>query len=115
MLIELLTNKYPGMRLWLSQRLTALIMVTYIIGLVSILAIIQPHNFTIWHAIVSSIIFKLTTFLFFLSLSFHAWLGVRDVMRDYIFNVILRNKMQIVVDILLMAYFVWAGIILWNI
>ena len=115
MLIELLSNKYPGMRLWLSQRLSALVMAVYIVSLIAVLLIIQPNNFVQWQVIVSNIVFKLATLLFFVCLSFHAWLGVHDVMRDYVFNVNLRNKLQIGVDILLVAYLVWATTILWNI
>ena len=115
MLIELLTNKYPGMRLWLSQRLSALVMAIYIVALITLLFIMQPSNFVEWHLIASNIVFRLATFLFFVCLSFHAWVGVRDVMRDYVFNVSLRNKMQIGVDSLLVAYLGWATAILWNI
>ena len=115
MLIELLTDKYPGMRLWLSQRLSALVMAIYIVCLIIVLLIMQLSSFAEWHVIASNIVFRLATFLFFVCLSFHAWVGVRDVMRDYVFNVNLRNKMQIGVDILLVAYLVWATAILWNI
>ena len=115
MLIELLTDKYPGMRVWLSQRLSALVMAVYIVGLIILLLIIQPHSFADWLSVASNIMFKLATFLFFACLSFHAWVGVRDVMRDYVFNVNLRNKMQVLVDILLLGYLAWAGFILWNI
>ena len=113
MLIELLTDKYPGMRLWLSQRLSALVMAVYIVCLIVVLLIIQPNSFIEWHTVASNIVFKVTTFLFFVCLSFHAWLGVRDVMRDYVFNVNLRNKLQVLVDILLLGYLAWAGFILW--
>ena len=115
MLIQLLTDKYPGMRLWLSQRISALMMAIYIVLLIIALLIVQPNNFSAWHAFTSNIVFQFATMLFFICISFHAWLGVRDVMRDYIFNVDLRNKMQIVVDVLLVAYLVWSGVILWNI
>jgi len=45
----------------------------------------------------------------------HAWLGVRDVLRDYIFNATLRQYLQILVDIALVVYCVWLGFILCEI
>jgi succinate dehydrogenase / fumarate reductase membrane anchor subunit len=45
----------------------------------------------------------------------HAWLGVRDVFKDYIFNIKLRAVMQILVDVLLIVYLCWSGVILWGI
>ncbi len=115
MLIQLLTNKYPGMRLWLSQRLTALVMAAYIVLLAVLLLVFRPASFTAWHAFISPIWFRLATLLFFMSLFMHAWLGVADVLKDYVFNKTLRAYMQIAVDIVLVGYLFWLMFILWNI
>ena len=115
MLIQLLTNKYPGMRLWLSQRLSAAMMAIYIVFLIALLIIQQPTNFESWHDFVSPIWFRLVTLVFFISLFIHAWLGVSDVFKDYIFNKKLRANLQIIVDILLVVYLIWVSFILWNI
>jgi len=115
MLIQLLTNKYPGMRLWLSQRLSAAMMAIYIVFLIALLIIQQPTNFESWHDFVSPIWFRLVTLMFFISLFIHAWLGVSDVFKDYIFNKKLRANLQIIVDILLVVYLIWVSFILWNI
>ena len=115
MLIQLLTNKYPGMRLWLSQRLSAVMMAIYIVFLIALLIIQQPSNFESWHDFVSPIWFRLVTLMFFISLFIHAWLGVSDVFKDYIFNKKLRANLQIIVDILLVVYLIWVSFILWNI
>ena len=114
MLIQLLTNKYPGMRLWLSQRLTALVMAAYIILLAILLLIIQPSGHAAWHAFFAPIWFRLATLVFFMCLLMHAWLGVADVLQDYIFNKTLRAYMQIAVDIALVGYLFWLIFILWN-
>jgi succinate dehydrogenase / fumarate reductase, membrane anchor subunit len=115
MLIQLLTNKYPGMRIWLSQRLSALVMALYIVFVVVMLLIVQPTGFTAWHGFVSPMWFRLLTLVFFMCLFMHAWLGVADVLKDYVFNKTLRGYMQIVVDILLLIYLAWVSIILWNV
>ena len=115
MLIQLLTNKYPGMRLWLSQRLTALLMAIYIVLLLILLAIFQPTNHAAWHAFISPSWFRVATLVFFVCLLMHAWLGVADVLQDYVFNKTVRAYMQIAVDILLLIYLAWASIILWNV
>ena len=115
MLIELLTKKYPGMRQWLTQRLTALVMAAYIVVLIAYMIALQPNNQAALRAALSPWWFRIFTLLFFLSLCMHAWLGVRDVLRDYVFNQRLRGYMQVVVDILLIIYAVWMGVILWSI
>jgi succinate dehydrogenase / fumarate reductase, membrane anchor subunit len=115
MLIQLLTNKYPGMRIWLSQRLTALVMAVYIVLLLILLAIVQPAGHAEWHAFISPIWFRIATLIFFMCLFMHAWLGVADVLKDYVFNKTLRAYMQIAVDALLIAYLFWLTFILWNV
>jgi succinate dehydrogenase / fumarate reductase membrane anchor subunit len=115
MLIQLLTKKYPGMRLWLSQRLTAVTMAIYIVALVLMLAIVQPSGFASWQDFFAPVWFRVATLLFFMSLFMHAWLGVADVLKDYVFNIVLRAYLQMLVDIALIAYLVWLTSILWNV
>ena len=115
MILQLLTNKYPGMRLWLSQRLTALVMACYIVLLIIMLLIVQPAGFDAWHNFVTPIWFRIATLLFFMCLFMHAWLGIADVLKDYVYNKTLRAYMQIAVDIALVAYLFWLIFILWNV
>jgi succinate dehydrogenase / fumarate reductase membrane anchor subunit len=122
MLIQLLTHKYPGMRLWLSQRLTALVMAIYIVSLVILLLVVQPfgnatwqENYAAWYEFSSAVWFRLATLLFFMCLFMHAWLGVSDVLKDYVFNKALRAYLQMAVDIVLVVYLFWLVYILWNI
>jgi succinate dehydrogenase / fumarate reductase, membrane anchor subunit len=115
MLIQLLTNKYPGMRLWLSQRLTAVVMTIYIVLLLVTVLITQPVGYAAWHAFVSPIWFRLATLLFFMCLFMHAWLGVADVLKDYVFNKALRAYLQLAVDVVLVLYLFWIIYILWNV
>ena len=115
MLIELLTKKYPGMRQWLTQRLTAVVMAVYIMALLICMITLQLNNYGAWRAALHPWWFRLATLFFFVSLCMHAWLGVRDVFKDYVFNQTLRGYMQMVVDILLIAYVVWMSVILLNI
>jgi succinate dehydrogenase / fumarate reductase membrane anchor subunit len=112
MLIELLTKKYPGMRQWLTQRLTAVVMAVYTIFTIVLMSIKHPVNYQEWLAVVSPWWWRLATFFFFSCLCMHAWLGVRDVFKDYVFNQTLRAYMQMIVDILLIAYVVWMTFIL---
>ncbi|HQS37820.1 MAG: succinate dehydrogenase, hydrophobic membrane anchor protein [Methylotenera sp. 24-45-7] len=114
MLIELLTKKYPGMRLWLAQRLSAVFMASYLLLLALILVFQQPANYQAWMAFMSPWWWRVLTLMFFISLLMHAWLGVRDVFKDYVFNLTLRAVLQVVVDVLLIAYLCWVTIILWS-
>jgi len=46
--------------------------------------------------------------LFWISLTIHAWLGIRDVLKDYVPNAQMRTVMLNVVITLLWVYLGWA-------
>jgi len=114
MIVELLTSRYPGMRLWLSQRLTAVMMASYLLIVVVVLLLLRPDDYIAWHDFAGHWLFQISTTIFFLCLLIHAWLGVRDVLRDYVFNLSMRAFLQIVVDLLLAAYLICFLTILWQ-
>jgi len=114
MIFELLTRQYPGMRIWLSQRITAVVMVFYLVLLTIALLVVQPSGYEAWCAFARSGLFSIATLFFFLCLSVHAWVGVRDVLRDYVFNQTLRHYIQIIVDVLLVIYLGWLCMIFWG-
>lgn len=115
MLIELLTKKYPGMRLWLAQRISAVVMAIYLVIFALVIVAKQPTGYAQWMDIMSPWWWRLFTLLFLTSLLMHAWLGVRDVFKDYISSLKLRAFIQILVDILLIFYLSWSVVILWGI
>lgn len=115
MLIELLTKRYPGMRLWLAQRLSAVAMAVYLVLLALLWLMRQPQGYQGWYSLMSPWWWRVLTLMFFVSLLMHAWLGVRDVFKDYVFNLRLRAVLQVLVDVLLVLYLGWAVVILWSI
>ncbi|MDP3608607.1 MAG: succinate dehydrogenase, hydrophobic membrane anchor protein [Methylophilus sp.] len=114
MLIELLTDRYPGMRQWLTQRLSAVVMALYTLLFVLLVAIQQPTNYQEWHAFFSPWWWRLVTILFWICLTMHAWLGVRDVLKDYVFNLTLRSYLQLLVELALIVDLIWLVMILMN-
>lgn len=115
MLFELLTSRYPGMRQWLMQRLSASTMALYVLLLVVRALMLAPANYEQWLAFFAPIWWRLITLLFFVCMLLHAWIGVRDVLRDYIPHLKTRAVLQVLVDVTLLVDLFWIGRILWNI
>jgi succinate dehydrogenase / fumarate reductase membrane anchor subunit len=108
MVIELLTRRYPGMRAWLMQRLTGLVMAIYSVMLVARAFSLKPHDYASWLMFFDPWWMKIASLLFWISLSIHAWLGIRDVLKDYVPNVQIRTAMLNVTVALLWIYLAWA-------
>jgi succinate dehydrogenase / fumarate reductase membrane anchor subunit len=52
--------------------------------------------------------------LFLLSLFFHAWIGVRDIVMDYIKPAGVRLVIHVLVILALLLYTIWSVQILWG-
>jgi len=115
MVKRIVVGAHYGLRDWLVQRVTAAVMAVYTVLFVLILAAARPTNYGAWTALFSGQTMKLATFLFLLSLFLHAWVGMRDILMDYVKPVSIRLTLEIVVALLLVAWAGWAIQILWSV
>ncbi|WP_029149197.1 succinate dehydrogenase, hydrophobic membrane anchor protein [Methylophilus sp. 5] len=99
MLFELLTAKYPGMRRWLTQRLCALSMAVVLLLLLIRVVWLSPHSYDDWLALFAPLWWRLLVVWFFVCMLLHAWLGVRDVLRDYVQHLGIRAVLQGLVNV----------------
>ena len=104
-----------GLRDWLAQRVTAVLMAMYTL-LLMVLLILTPHmDFNAWRLLFTPQWMKIATLLFLLSLYWHAWIGVRNIFMDYIKNSGLRLTLYVIVIASLIAYAGWSVQILWSV
>jgi len=73
-----------GMRTWMLQRITAVYLAGYFIFLISWFIISPPREHADWLAWVSSPLNGVGLLLFIAALLQHAWVGIRDVLIDYV-------------------------------
>jgi succinate dehydrogenase / fumarate reductase membrane anchor subunit len=111
---RIVTGAHYGLRDWLAQRITAVFMVVYIAVLAALIAIDPPQDHAAWSGILRHSWLRIATFLFFAALFWHAWVGVRNVLMDYVKPTAVRLTLQILVIIALLAYLVWTAEILWS-
>ncbi len=114
MLKRAITGAHYGVRDWLAQRLSAAIMVIYSLALLVYVIAHQPMNYAIWHALFQSDAVRFFTLLFALSLFVHAWVGVRDVLMDYVHSTGFRLALQTGTIVALLVYTMWTISILWG-
>ncbi len=78
-----------GFQPWLIQRLTAAYLAVYFIFFLWAL-LLGDWDFLAWREWMNDPWMVFFSLLFFVSLLLHAWIGVRDVVVDYIHPVLLR-------------------------
>ena len=114
MVARVITGAHYGLKDWLVQRVTALIMAVYAALLVAMLVVCSPANYEQWRDLFAPQWMRLATLIFFLSLFWHAWIGMRDILMDYVQSTAVRLGLQVMVILLLFAYAAWAIQILWS-
>ena len=103
-----------GTRDWLLQRLTAVVMATYTLGLLACVLMQRPETQTAWKAIFASSFARVSTMLFFTALLYHAWVGMRDIVMDYVKPTGIRLALETAIGGVLVVYLIWAASILWG-
>ena len=79
---RVVVGAHYGMRDWLSQRVTAVLMAVFTIVLLAQVIFGGPLGYDRWAAIFSAQWMKVLTFVVFVALGWHAWVGVRDIWMD---------------------------------
>ncbi len=111
---RIVVGAHYGMRDWLSQRITAVLMALFTIILLAQVLFGGPLDYYRWSAIFASQWMKVLTFVVIVSLAWHAWVGIRDIWMDYIKPVGLRLALQVFSIVWLAGCAGWAVQVLWR-
>lgn len=109
-----LVGAHYGTGQWLRQRITAVIMAVYTVLAVAIFAIARPADHAAWKALFAPGWVRVITLLFLLSVCYHAWIGMRDILMDYAKPTGLRLALHVLVIVALSSYAIWAVQIMWR-
>ena len=111
---RLVVGAHYGLRDWLSQRFTALIMAIFTIVVLAQLLIGGPIDYYKWSGIFARQWMKVLTFVVIVSMLWHVWVGVRDIWMDYVQSVGVRLGLQVLTIAWLVGCAGWAVQVLWR-
>ncbi len=78
------TGAHYGWKDWLGQRVTAVIILIWVIVMGARFLITSDFGFTAWNEFMSCTPMRLLTLFAMISVTYHAWIGVRDIWMDYV-------------------------------
>lgn len=116
---RLVVGAHYGTLDFIVQRATAVIMAVYTLALVLYAVFVPDLNFDSWrHVFLFSLgtlpVGQLLATVVFVSLAWHAWVGVRDIWMDYARSDGLRLVLQVLTLLWLVAAVVFFAKILWS-
>ncbi len=114
MVKRIVVGAHYGLRDWLIQRVSAVVMATGSVAL-AIYLLLHPHpGYDGWTRLFSISPVRAYALLFLLSLYYHAWVGVRDIAMDYVKPAGVRLAIHVLVILALILYAIWSVQILWG-
>jgi len=111
---RVVVGAHYGLRDWLSQRVTALLMALFTLVVIVQLLLPGELGYDKWAGIFSRQWMKVLTFVVIVSLLWHAWVGMRDVWMDYVKPVVARLVLQVFTIVWLVGCAGWAIQVLWR-
>lgn len=114
MVSRVVVGAHYGLRGWLVQRVSAVVMAVYAVLFAAAFAAARPADHAAWKALFAPGWMRFATLLFFASLFLHAWVGMRDILMDYVKPTGLRLALEVLVILALVGCAGWAVHVLWR-
>ncbi|MFQ3287661.1 MAG: succinate dehydrogenase / fumarate reductase membrane anchor subunit [Porticoccaceae bacterium] len=106
---------------WIIQRITAIVMAAYLFFIVGFLVINPALTYDQWSALNGLLSMRIFTLVTIAAVAFHAWIGMRCVLTDYITVRLIgpkangvRNVLQLGLGFIILLYLMWTIKILWG-
>jgi len=96
-----------GLRPWIIQRISAVVIAVFTIYFALTLLFANPLTVSDWPRWLASPVNNIGMGLFLVAILWHAWIGVRDVVLDYIHNVVIRMLVLTIVSSVLLGSGFW--------
>lgn len=113
MVVNASTLGRTGTQDWLLLRASAIIIAIYTFYIVSFI-VTTDLNYTVWRTFFASPITKIFTILTLMSILIHAWIGLWQVLTDYVKSIAVRLSLQLFFIFILMSYLIYGTIVVWG-
>ncbi len=98
---------YSGMWAWLIQRFSGIYIAAYLLVTALIVAFGGPWDAQEWQGLFASPLMQAAASVFIVALLFHAWIGLRDVVLDYIHPIAIKVPVLLLILAMLLASGFW--------
>jgi succinate dehydrogenase / fumarate reductase, membrane anchor subunit len=109
---------HRGLDMFLLQRASALYMLLFLPLFLIALMACGPFDYLTWRALFQAVGMKVVVLLFVVSVLVHGWIGVREIVIDYVHCarcVVARLALYFVFAVLYLGCLVWTIDILWSV
>jgi succinate dehydrogenase / fumarate reductase, membrane anchor subunit len=103
-----------GVHDYVLLRASAVVLLAYILYLIGFF-ISADITYQVWTGFFSLTFTKVFTLLALVAMLVHAWIGIWQVLTDYVKCTLLRGSLQFVLTTIAFAYVIFGFVILWGV
>lgn len=103
-----------GLSDWLVQRVTSIVVASYVFFLLGFFILCGPVTFIDWFELFASLSVRIYSLLTLICLLIHAWIGIWTVITDYVKPVWARATAEVVTILALAVYMLWGTYLLFG-
>lgn len=103
-----------GTGTWLLQRASAVLMAVWLPSFLVYVLSQGPHDYASWRALFTPWMVKVAVLLFVAAMLVHGWIGLSEILIDYVHRLTLRLPLYLAFAVLYLACLIWAADILWR-
>ena len=104
-----MSRQASGLKAWFIQRVTAVYLGLFVVYTIGMFAVAPPADVGAWRECMASPVTSMAVLLFFAALLMHAWVGIRDVLIDYVHPLPARVTLLSLFAIALIGTGLWAA------
>ncbi|XOD69897.1 MAG: succinate dehydrogenase membrane anchor subunit [Sodalis sp. (in: enterobacteria)] len=104
-----------GVHDWLLIRASAIVIFFYIIYELSFILFTDTLTYDVWLGFFSTPITKVFTLLALFSILVHTWIGMWQILTDYIKPLAVRLLLELAIVIVLMIYLFYGIVVVWGV
>lgn len=103
-----------GVHDWLLIRASAIVIVLYVLYIVGFVATANDMTYFVWRGFFAMPLTKVFTLLTLFAILVHAWIGMWQVLTDYIKPLALRLTLQLAIVVALLVYVIYGTVVVWG-
>ncbi|MFT5321154.1 MAG: succinate dehydrogenase / fumarate reductase membrane anchor subunit [Pseudohongiellaceae bacterium] len=111
-----------GLSDWLTQRISAVILLLYVLCLGAIILTTPEMSYAQWRGLFTGTFMRIFSLLTLVALCAHAWIGMWTVATDYMTTRMMGSRATVIRLLFLIlcvgvlaVYFIWGIMILWSV
>lgn len=104
-----------GVHDFILVRATAIVITLYIIYMIGFFALNGELTYEIWSGFFSSTFTKVFTLLTLVSILIHTWIGMWQVLTDYVKPLAIRLFLQLAIVVALAVYVIYGFVVVWGV